>query len=104
MSGNQHTIADEGDTVTLTVTWRNASGTLTTPSTNTYAVRTPAQTEAGATAAVTTGWTTASTGIQTRTVLLNVAGLWRIECRGAGNGVDDVQVFTYDVRRSLVRV
>lgn len=103
MSGNNHAIVDEGDTVTITVTWRNQSGALTTPSTTTWASRTPTQTEAGGTT-TTTGWTTASTGVQTRTQAFTVPGLHRFEARGAGNGVDDVQTFAFDVRRSTVRV
>jgi hypothetical protein len=103
MSGNNHTVVQEGDTYTLTVTFRTRAGALATPTTTTYAQRTPAQTETTGTA-VTTGWTTASTGVQTRDIVFNTPGLWCIEARGAGNSVDDVQQFYFDVQRSVVRV
>lgn len=103
MPGNQYAVVDEGDTFLLSVTWRNSSGVLATPTTTTYAQRTPTQTETSGTA-VTTGWTTASTGVQTRTILFNAPGLWSIEARGAGNNVDDVQRYFFDVQRSRVRV
>lgn len=101
MSGNNHLIVNEGDTYLLTVTWRTAAGVLATPSTTTFVQRTPSQTLAQATS-VATGWTTASTGIQTRPILFNAEGLWQIECRATGNSVEDVQVFAFDVRKSAV--
>lgn len=102
MSGNNHQIANENDTVLLTFTFYNTAGVLATPTTTTFAQRTPAQAETGGTA-VTTGWTTASTGVQTRTVALTSPGLWRFEARGVGNSVDDVQTYTIDVRRAVIR-
>lgn len=102
MSGSNHQIANENDTVLLTFTFYNTAGALATPSTTTFAQRTPAQTETGGTA-VTTGWTTASAGVQTRTVALTSPGLWRFEARGVGNSVDDVQTYTIDVRRAVIR-
>ena len=101
MTAVDHATADEGDTITLTATFRNADGDLATPITTTFAQRTPTQTEDEATSA-TTGWTTASTGVKTRTVALTTPGLWRFEARGEGNGVDEVHTFAYDVRASLV--
>lgn len=102
MAGNNHVIVDEGDTYLLTVTWRTPAGVLATPTTTTYVIRTPSQTLATATAGITTGWTTASTGVQTRNILFSLEGLHVVECRGAGASVDDVQVFTFDARKSLV--
>jgi hypothetical protein len=64
--------------------------------------RTPSQNVAGVAAGVTTGWTTASTGVMTRNVVFNAEGLWSIECRGVGNSVDGVQTFTFDVKKSAV--
>jgi hypothetical protein len=101
MSGNNHIIADEGDTVLLTVVWRTPAGVLATPTTTTFVTRTPSQTAAQSTS-VTTGWTAASVGVQTRNVVLSTEGLWQFECRGAGASIDDVQTFAYDVRKSMV--
>lgn len=104
MSGNNHLIVDEGDTITLTFTFRDNSGALVTPGTTTFAQRTPTQTETGGTT-TTTGWTTVSTGVQSRTVTLSTPGLWQFEARGSGlNSDSGVQTVTIDVRRSNVRV
>ena len=96
MSANNHLTIPVGAVRTIEVFWYNQSGALATPSTTTWAQRTPAQTQADRTA-VTTGWTTVSTGRQTRTVTFSTAGLWQCEARGAGNGVDDVRTYTFDV-------
>jgi hypothetical protein len=103
VAGNQHQIADEGDTITLRVVWRNAAGQLATPDSTLFAQRTPTQTATGGTN-TTTGWTTVSPGVQTRNVTLNSPGLWRFEARAAGNGVFDAQTVTVDAQRSRVRV
>lgn len=103
MAGNQHQVVDEGDTITLRVVWRNTAGQLATPDSTLFAQRTPSQTSTGGTH-TTSGWTTASAGVQTRTVTLNSPGLWRFEARAAGNGVFDAQTITVDAQRSQVRV
>jgi hypothetical protein len=103
MSGNNHTTVEENDTRTVSVTFRNQTGTLTNPTTISWAQRTPTQLENTGTV-VTTGWTTPSTGVYTRTVAFTTPGLWQCEARGAGNGVDDIQTFNFEVRRSTVRV
>jgi hypothetical protein len=103
MSGNNHLIVDEGDTRRVTMTFVNATGVLTNPSTVTWAQRTPTQTETGGTS-VTTGWTNASTGVYTREVSFTVPGLYFCEARGSGAGVDQRETFTIEVRRSMVRV
>lgn len=96
MSANNHLTVALGKVVTIEVFWYNQSGALATPSTTTWAQRIPTQAQADRTA-VTTGWTTVSTGRQTRLVTLSVAGLWSCEARGVGNGVDDVRTFFFDV-------
>lgn len=96
MTGNNHTIVPLGAVRTIEVYWFNQAGALATPSTTTWAQRKPTQTEADRTV-VTTGWTTVSTGRQTREVTFNEAGLWSAEARGAGNSVDDVQQFFIEV-------
>lgn len=101
MSGTQFDTANVGDTVLLTFTFRNTSGTLTTPATTTFKQRKPSQTTSTSTT-TTSGWTTASTGVQTRTVSIDEAGLWRFEALGAGNSVDDLQVHTIEAFASRV--
>jgi len=101
VSGDQFQTAQVGDTVLLTFTFRNNSGTLTTPSTTTFKQRKPSQTTAESTT-TTSGWTTASTGVQTRTVSLDESGLWRFEALGAGNSVDDLQYHSIEVFPSKV--
>jgi hypothetical protein len=96
MSGDNHQIADQGDTVRLTATFRNTSGALTNPSTITFAQRTPTQTAAQATV-TTSGNTNVSTGIYVRDVPLATAGLWQFEMRGTGNSVDQVIRYAVDV-------
>jgi len=103
LTGNNHLIFDEGDVYLMDVTFYNTSGALTTPSSTTFAQRKPSQTETGGTA-VTTGWTTVSTGRLTRPITLDEPGLWRLEARGAGNSVDQRYTFAIEVRRSAVRV
>lgn len=96
MTGNNHQTVPLGSVRTIEVYWFNQAGALATPSTTTWAQRKPTQTEADRTA-VTTGWTTVSTGRQTRDVTLDEPGLWSCEARGAGNSVDDVQQFFIEV-------
>jgi hypothetical protein len=103
MSGNNHLIVDEGDTRRVTMTFANAAGVLTNPITVTWAQRTPTQTETGGTA-VTAGWTNVSAGVYTREVAFTVPGLYFCEARDTGNGVDQREMFTIEVRRSMVRV
>lgn len=101
MTGNNHQTVPLGAVRRIEVFWYNTSGALATPSTTTWAQRKPSQTEAARTT-VTSGWTTVSTGRQTRDVTFDEAGLWSCECRGTGNSVDDVQSFFFDVIDSRV--
>lgn len=96
MSGENHQIADQGDTVRLTARFRNQAGALTNPSTVTFAQRTPTQTATGGTSTG-TGTTNTSTGIYIRDVALTSPGLWQFELRGVGNGVDQVVRYAIDV-------
>ncbi len=101
MSANNHLTVPLGAVRTIDVTFYSQSGALATPSTTTWAQRKPNQAEAERTV-VTTGWTTVSTGRQTRTVTFDVAGVWQCEIRGAGNSVDDVRPMFFDVIDSRV--
>jgi hypothetical protein len=103
MSGNNHLIRDEGDTVRFTVTFYNATGALANPTTVTWAQRTPAQAETANTT-TTSGVTNVSTGVYYKDVLLSTAGLWRTEFRGVGNSVDQTERYSIDVIRSELRV
>lgn len=103
MSGNNHLVLDEGDVWLMRVYFYNTSGALATPTTTTFAQRKPSQDETSGTTS-TSGWTTVSTGYLTRSVTLDEPGLWRFEARGAGNSVDQREVFSVEVRRSAVRV
>lgn len=103
MAGLQYQVADEGDQVFLSFTFRNTSGALANPTTVTFAQRTPNQIETAGTT-TTTGWTNPTTGTYTRFVPVNIAGLWQFEARGAGNQTDQVLTVAVDVQRSRVRV
>jgi hypothetical protein len=96
MSGENHQIADQGDTVRLTATFTNFAGALTNPTTVTFVQRTPTQTVGQATS-TTSGNTNTSTGVYIRDVPLTAAGLWQFELRGAGNNVDQVIRYAVDV-------
>lgn len=101
MSGNNHLIVDENDTRRVTAYFYNQAGTATNPTTTTYAYRKPTQTES----AGTTGTPTNSgTGTYYVDVAFDTPGLWFIEMRGTGNGVNQVETYTVDVKRSNVRV
>lgn len=96
MSGENHQIADQGDTIRLTAVFTNMAGQLANPTTVTFAQRTPTQTATGGTT-TTSGNTNTSTGVYIRDVALASAGLWQFEMRGTGNGVDQVVRYAVDV-------
>lgn len=96
MSGNNHATVPLGAVRKITCYWYDVDGALATPSTTTWAQRGPSDLLSERTT-TTSGWTTVATGHQTRTVTFDEVGLWSGEARGAGNDVDDVQCFFFDV-------
>ncbi len=100
MSVSNHLVVDQNDSRRWTVTFFDPAFAPVNPSAVTYYRRLPTESTAGL--ITTTGWSNTSTGVYSRDILFDTAGLWELEARGAGGGVDQVERLTVEVRPSRV--